>query len=258
MPAPRILLLLAFTLGSPCTVLPWSSAGDRSTTSESWLKPPALRRGDAVMFVAPAGVAEKDKVTQCARQLEEMGFRVIIPENLYRKDGYLAGTDDERAEELNAAIRDPKVRAIFPCRGGYGLTRILDRIDYAALRKTPKIITGFSDLTALHLAVAAKARVVTFHSPMPQSSLWRKDGDYAFAASTLWRVIAADSYQGREKAGFMIDLPKGQPKPISLVGGKATGRRVGGNLAHVGDIGGGAYITLGFRRIQRQLLVDRS
>src|SRR6202023_3010294 len=106
----------------------------------------------------------------------------------------------ERADELNAAIRDPKIRAIFPCRGGYGVTRTLDRIDYAALRKSPKIITGFSDITALHLAIAAKARVVTFHSPMPQSSLWRDDGNFAFSASSFWRVISADSYKGREKA----------------------------------------------------------
>jgi muramoyltetrapeptide carboxypeptidase len=183
------------------------------------------------MFIAPAGIADKEKVTQCAKQLERMGFSVIIPENLYRRHGYLAGTDDERADELNAAIRNPKVRAIFPCRGGYGLTRILDRIDYAALRKDPKIVIGFSDITALHLAVAAKARVITFHSPMPQSSLWREDGDFAFAASSFWRVVAAESYQGREKAGFDVDLPKGRPKPTALVRGKATGRLVGGNLS---------------------------
>jgi muramoyltetrapeptide carboxypeptidase len=206
-------------------------AFDSKDTRESWLKPPALRRGDVVRFVAPAGIAEKDKVTKCAKRLEEMGLTVTIPESLYRKDGYLAGTDAERADELNAAIRDPKIRAILPCRGGYGTTRILDRIDYTALRSDPKIIIGYSDITALHLAVAAKARVITFHSPMPQSSLWRDDGDYAFAASSFRRVVAAESYKGGETTGFDVDLPKEQPKVRALVGGKATGRLVGGNLS---------------------------
>jgi muramoyltetrapeptide carboxypeptidase len=185
------------------------------------------------MLVAPAGVADKEKVTQCVKRLEQRGFTVLVPKGLYRKDGYLAGTDDERADELNAAIRDPKVRAIFPCRGGYGLTRILDRIDYAALRRDPKVVIGFSDVTALHLAVAAKDRVVTFHSPMPQSALWRADGEHAFSASSFWRVVAADSYKGGWKAGFAVELPKGHPRPTALVHGKATGRLVGGNLSLV-------------------------
>jgi muramoyltetrapeptide carboxypeptidase len=232
MPPRRILLRLLFatTLTWPCPRLSQSLAAGSKPTVPSWLKPPALRRGDTVMLVAPAGVADKEKVAHCVRQLEKRGFTVRIPKSLYRKDGYLAGTDEERADELNAAIRDPKVRAIFPCRGGYGLTRILDHIDYSALRKDPKIIIGFSDITALHLAVAAKARVVTFHSPMPQSALWRADGDHAFSASSFWRVIAAEGNKGRGKAGFAIELPKGHAKPKALVGGKATGRLVGGNL----------------------------
>jgi muramoyltetrapeptide carboxypeptidase len=231
---PRLIvasLLFAIALTWPFQALPRTPAADSKTAPIRWVKPPALRPGDAVMFVAPAGIADKGKVARCAKQLEKMGFTVLIPDNLYRRDGYLAGTDEERARELNAAIRNPKVRAIFPCRGGYGVTRILDRLDYAALRKNPKIVIGFSDITGLHLAIAAKARVITFHSPMPQSSLWREDGDYAFTASSFWRIVAAQSYQGREKAGFEVALPRGGPKPTALVRGKATGRLVGGNLS---------------------------
>jgi muramoyltetrapeptide carboxypeptidase len=195
---------------------------------EEWIKPPALRPGDTIMLVAPAGPVDKERVLKFRQVLEKKGFRVIVPESLFRREGYLAGSDEERAAELNAAIHDPNVKAIFPCRGGYGLTRIIDRIDYAALRKNPKVLIGFSDLTALHLAVAKKARLVTFHAPMPQASLWREDGDYGYSATMFWRSVLADQY--KKDKGYVIDLPKGHPGPQRLVGGVATGRLTGGNL----------------------------
>jgi muramoyltetrapeptide carboxypeptidase len=204
-------------------------SGPRAVAQEEWARPPALRPGDTVALVAPAGPANKERVLEFAKLLEQKGFRVALPNGLFRRDGFLAGSDDERAAELNAAIRDPKVRAIFPCRGGYGLTRILDRIDYAALRKDPKILTGFSDLTALHLAVARKARVITFHSPMPEFDLRREDGDFAFAARSFWRTLLAAEQKPGE-TGYAIPYPAGLAKPTRLVGGKARGRLVGGNL----------------------------
>jgi muramoyltetrapeptide carboxypeptidase len=212
----------------PALLAPVSGRTQPAPGEEVWVKARALRPGDTIMLVAPAGPADKERVEKSRQVLEKMGFRVIVPKNLYRKSGYLAGTDDERAAELNAAIADPNVQAIFPCRGGYGLTRIIDRIDYAAFRKSPKVLIGFSDLTALHLAIARKAKVITFHGPMPQASLWRDDGDYAWSAGSLWRAVLADKYKG--ETGYTIELPKDQPKPQRLVGGKATGRLVGGNL----------------------------
>jgi muramoyltetrapeptide carboxypeptidase len=211
-------------------VLPASSvAGNqKGQTDEQWIKPPALRAGDTVMFVAPAGPPDKERVEKARLAIEKMGLRVVVPKDLIRSDGFLAGSDEVRAAELNAAIHDPKVKAIFAVRGGYGLTRILDRVDYSALRKDPKIILGFSDLTAMHLAVARHARVITFHGPMPQASLWRDDGDYGYSASVLWRTLLADRY--KDQSGFVIDLPRGKHQPQKLVGGKATGRLIGGNL----------------------------
>ncbi len=201
----------------------------RTDAPGEWIRPHALRTGDTIAFVAPASPIEKDVVVRYARQLEEAGFRVILPRHPDRADRFLAGSDDERAAELNAAIRDPKVRAIFPCRGGYGVTRILDRLDYAALRADPKIITGFSDLTALHLAVARQAHLVTFHSPMPEHYLYREDGDFAYSATAFRRVLWADKYRKGDR-GFTVELPADQPRPAKLVGGKACGRLVGGNL----------------------------
>ena len=214
-------------------------ANDLPPHSE-WLKPPALKTGDTIAFVAPAGPIDMAQVKEYAQTLEKAGYHVIIPEGIERKAGYLAGSDHARADELNTAIRDPRVRAIFPCRGGYGLTRILDRIDYAALRKDPKIVTGFSDLTALHLAISREARLITFHSPLPEAALWKKDKEHAFATASFERAIFADRYSPGS-TGYTIELPNGQPRPTTLVGGKARGRLTGGNLTLISSTLGTRY-----------------
>jgi muramoyltetrapeptide carboxypeptidase len=207
-----------------------SACAQEPKTSADWVRPPALKPSDTIAFVAPAGPAELPPLRAYAAQLEQGGYRVIVPQGIeHRKSGYLAGTDEERSAELNRMIRDPKVRAIFPVRGGYGLTRILDRIDYAALRADPKIITGYSDLTALHLAVARQARLVTFHSPMPMSNLWQGDKpQFAFADESFRRAVFADQYK-RGETGYTIAVPR-DARPVKLVGGTARGRLVGGNL----------------------------
>ena len=220
-------LLRFFTMGllSLSALAPLAS---QEVKQKEWLKPRGLKPGDTIMFVAPAAPVEMPAVLEYARSLEKAGYKVVIPKGINRKSGYLAGADDERAAELNAAICDPKVRAIFPLRGGYGLTRILDRLDYAALRRDPKIITGFSDLTALHLAVARQARVVTFHSPMSLRELWQPKKEFTFAATSFRRAVFADQY--KDEVGYTIAMPSDQPRPIKVVGGKARGRLLGGNL----------------------------
>jgi muramoyltetrapeptide carboxypeptidase len=197
---------------------------------EDWVKPRALRKGSTIMLVAPSGPAKRDQLLLYSGRLERMGFRVIKPENLFRTDHYLAGSDDERVEELNSAIRNPQIDAIFPCAGGFGLTRILDRIDYPSLRKNRPAIIGFSDVTALHLAIAREAKLITFHSPLPQHELWLDDREHEFATQSFWRCLLADRYEAHGQNGFSVCLPKNLPKPNKLVGGIARGRLLGGNL----------------------------
>ena len=208
-----------------------AAVGQDAATPLDWIRPRALRPGDTIAFVAPSGPAEAKPIRAYAAQLEAAGYRVHIPDGIEgRRKNYLGGTDDQRADELNQAIRDPKVRAIFPVCGGVGLTRIIDRIDYETLRRDPKIVIGYSDLTALHLAIAAKARLVTFHSPMPMHSLWKADRpEHSFAAVSFRRAIFADAYQPGE-TGYTIATPPDH-RPAKLVGGKARGRLLGGNLS---------------------------
>ena len=223
----RSLCFLSMLLVGSVTCL---VAQETSTQELPWLKPAALKPGDTVAIVAPAGPAVMETVLKYAKLLETSGYKVRLPKNGDTTISYLSGTDEQRANELNAAIRDPEVRAIMPCRGGYGLTRILERIDYAALRKDPKIITGFSDLTALHLAAARRARVITFHSPMPMVKLWNEEKPYDFAAASFRRAVFAASYPKGE-TGYAIARSDREPGPVRLVGGKARGRLVGGNLS---------------------------
>ena len=208
---------------------PVAFAEERNDES-SYLKPRALKPGDTIAFIAPAGAAELPPLLEYQKRLENGGFKVLFQEGIeHRKINYLGGTDEQRAAELNAMIRDPKVRAIFPVRGGYGLTRILDRVDYAALRKDPKIITGYSDLTGLHLAIACKARVITFHSPMPMYDLWKEDKpEFKFEAASFRRAVFADQYRPGD-AGYVVAVPT-ESKPVKLVAGVARGRLLGGNL----------------------------
>ena len=208
--------------------------------ADNWIRAKPLKPGDTIAIAAPAGVAEEVPVRAFAALMEKQGFKVRIPEGMLgRRDRHLGGTDAQRAEELNALIRDPAVRAIFPARGGFGLTRIIDRIDYKALAADPKIITGYSDLTALHLAVARKARVVTFHSPLPMHSLHKGETEpHAFAYRSFRRMILAPS--GGLGAGI-VEVPLGGDKPEALVAGKARGRLLGGNLSLVAATIGTPY-----------------
>jgi muramoyltetrapeptide carboxypeptidase len=195
---------------------------------KEWLKAKALKPGDTIALVFPAGPMDITPVKQYAERMRKAGYKVLMTDK-ERRNNYLAGTDDERANELNAALRDPNVNAIFACRGGYGLTRILDRLDYEAIRKNPKIVTGYSDLTALHLAIAKHAKVITFHATM--GDIFNPANDNIYAVTTWRRALFADQYP-KGTVGYTVTVPK-EHTPVKVVGGKGLGRLMGGNLTLV-------------------------
>jgi muramoyltetrapeptide carboxypeptidase len=132
----------------------------------SLLYPPRIREGATIGVVAPASPAlDPEKVPEALARLEARGFRVKPAAHLEKRDGYLAGTDQERADDLNAMFSDPEVDAILALRGGYGSCRILPLLDYPLIRAHPKTFIGYSDNTALQLALLKKAGLVTFHGP---------------------------------------------------------------------------------------------
>ncbi|MBK5189782.1 MAG: LD-carboxypeptidase, partial [Gemmatimonadaceae bacterium] len=162
-----------------------------------------------------------------------MGWEPHAYPHALARDGYLAGGDASRLADLNAAIRDPRIDGIWCVRGGYGVMRILDAIDYDALRRSPKAIIGFSDITALHLAVRARANIVSYHGPTARAVLT------PFSRESLSRATGASSAM----KGASIDRdPFACDAPLTwLQEACAEGPLEGGNLALVCALLGTPY-----------------
>jgi len=200
--------------------------------------PAPLARGATIMFVAPAGELDRERMRRAQERLEARGYRVVMRDDLFAEEGYLAGSDERRAEELMQAFRDPEVDAIFPGTGGYGTMRILDRLDYQAIRRHPKLLIGFSDITALHAALNRRAGLVTLHSPSPMYLLGGEEDSTSFSVETFFHAIEEGI-----GAGYVVAVPaeEGVPQPVALGRGRARGRLVGGNLSMISALEGTPY-----------------
>lgn len=130
------------------------------------IRPGRLQKGDLVAVIALSSPLKMEQLGEKLAMLDELGLQYIVGDTVAAFDGYLAGTDEMRVNELHDMVRNPEVKAIFCVRGGYGLGRIADKIDYALLEENPKIIWGFSDVTYLHTTVNEFSNLVTFHGPM--------------------------------------------------------------------------------------------
>ncbi len=129
-------------------------------------RPPRLKPGDTLGVAAPAGPFDIDSFQQGMQVLRDMGFRLEIPEGVYKRNGFLAGADNERAEIINRHFADPDVRGIICARGGYGSTRLEPFLDWELIRANPKVFMGFSDITVLHHLIVTRGCLATFHGPM--------------------------------------------------------------------------------------------
>jgi muramoyltetrapeptide carboxypeptidase len=195
--------------------------------SKSLIRPMRLARGAQIALVAPAGpLLERDDLTRAVALCRALDYEPKLMPAAGRRYGYLAGTDEERVGDLNAALRDPAVDAIWCIRGGFGSTRILDRVDYGALADRPRPLIGFSDITALLLGAVAAAGVIAFHGPVARASM------PLFSRLHFERVLAHAEPAGRmgrlaEPPGVLI--PR-DDRIVTLAGGVAEGPLLGGNL----------------------------
>lgn len=188
-------------------------------------KPTALGKGDVIRAIAPASSEpDQSELSRGLLRLRELGFEVTLGDCVrkLRTHGYLSGRDNERAAELNEAFRDDNVDAIFCVTGGYGTPRILPYLDYDAIRAKPKVFLGYSDITALHIAMNRKADLVTFHGPMI-IEMGPKLTDY----TEKWFLRAVTS---PEPLGEIAN-PADGPTIKTINEGRASGILVGGNLA---------------------------
>ncbi|ABW17963.1 S66 peptidase family protein [Alkaliphilus oremlandii] len=196
------------------------------------IKPNALKFGDVIGIVAPSGPTTKERVKLAKDQLEGLGFQVKLGHSCYEKHGYLSGKDEVRARDLNHMFEDQEVQGIICLRGGYGASKILNRIDLEQIAKRPKVFVGYSDITALHLAMNQISKLVTFHGPMGSSDI--AGGLDDFTREGFLKAVMGSSPMGE------IQNPKGK-KMQSLVGGKANGILVGGNLSLIAATMGTPY-----------------
>ena len=189
------------------------------------LKPERLCFGDTIGIVAPASPPPDPKaVDRAAEALERFGFKPKLAKNIRARLGFIAGTDRERATDLMAMFTDKKVKAIICLRGGYGATRILDRLDYALIRRHPKILSGYSDITALHGALLKKSGLASIHAPMLNGALADPNVP-EFTKKSFFRTVMEAQPAGSICVGYA-------EKTVSILrGGVAEGQLVGGNLS---------------------------
>jgi len=201
-------------------------------------KPPALLVGDTIAFCAPSGFLDSVRMSLAKTRLEEKGFYIVQEQSLFRRWGYLAGTDEQRASELMAYFRDKSVKAVFPGTGGYGTTRILSMLDYNIIKNNPKIFIGFSDITALHIAFNQLADLITFHTPNPMYGLGSKNGLDPISELYFWSLLMnSDDYTYE----IPFDLYGDSLKVQTMVPGIASGKLVGGNLSLICSTMGSAF-----------------
>ncbi len=187
------------------------------------LKAKKLKFGDTIGFIAPSGaVRTEGAIERALQETERMGFRVKLGESAGQKYGYLSGTDEVRAQDINNMFADDEVDAIICLRGGYGAMRILDKLDYDLIRSHPKVFVGFSDITALHIAFLEKCGLATFHGPMAAANWSSKPLD-VFSRDSLYRSV-----MHAEAAGELANPPEYPKQTVNP--GTAEGQLVGGNL----------------------------
>ena len=209
-----------------------------SDSSSIMQKPPALLVGDTIAFCAPSGFLDSVRMSLAKTRLEEKGFYIVHEDSIYRRWGYLAGTDAQRASELMSYFKDKSVRAIFPGTGGYGSTRILSMLDYDIIKSNPKIFIGFSDITALHIAFNQLANLITFHTPNPMYGLGSKKGLDPISELYFWSLLMNSNDYTYE---IPFDLYGDSLKVQTMVPGIASGKLVGGNLSLICSTMGSIY-----------------
>jgi muramoyltetrapeptide carboxypeptidase len=184
------------------------------------VRPVALRPGDTVMLVSPSGPTRPERVARGVELLREWGLDPVAGPDVYARHGYLAGTDEVRLRSLNAALRDPAVRAVLCTRGGYGAQRIVDGIDLAAVRADPKLVVGFSDITALQLALWRGARLATVHGP---GTAWLDERTPRASAESLRNALMTDDE-------IVVKADDAAETGTVRAGDTAHGTLLGGNL----------------------------
>ncbi|WP_421774636.1 S66 peptidase family protein [Gracilimonas sp.] len=194
------------------------------------IKPKALKAGDTLGLVAPASpIYESSVFEEMLTNLQDLGFNLKLGEYVRSQRGYLAGTDQQRADDLMNMFRDPQVDGVMCIRGGWGCNRILPLLDYDVFKNNPKVFCGFSDITSLHMAMYEKSNLITFHGPVGKSN-WNPFTVNAF------RQIILDGETP------VFEIPEDDKRNFVITPGSIEGKLLGGNLSVLVAMMGSDYL----------------
>ncbi len=208
------------------------------------IKPKRLVEGATVALIAPSSPPSEEKLAKGIANLTQFGFKIVEGKSLRAHNGYLAGTDAERLADLHWAFQNPEIDAVWCIRGGYGAGRLLPNLDYEIIRRNPKPLIGYSDVTALHLAIHQRTGLVTFHGPVAASD-YPEDTLLHFRSMLMQPmapyIIAAPT------EGIEFEPPEYQPFVITP--GQASGALTGGNLALLSSLAGTPFAPVFKKKI---------
>ena len=185
------------------------------------IRPKHLKPGDRIALIAPSSPVEEDKLQLSIESVKFLGLNPVLFPSATLRHGYLSGLDEFRAADINTAFADPGIDAIFCIRGGYGITRILNRLDYKMISKNPKILLGYSDITGLHVALNQICYMTTLHAPMPTRGWNSLD---PITISSLLDNLFSNAVTGQTAS------IEGEPIE-TIYPGVAEGLIIGGNLS---------------------------
>lgn len=233
------------------------------------IKPKKLNKGDTIGIIALSGAIEsKENILRAKKYFENKGYKVVLSDNIFDQNRYLAGTDEKKVEELHKFFANPEIKMILCARGGYGAIRLLDKIDWEIIKNNPKIFAGYSDVSALQAMILKKTRLITFYSPMASSDFGcgsrsesglscdkqdkqdeLNDGDVRVLKRSEQNSTGAIVDKNTEKSFFSaiqntknLEISPDKKKSKSYFQGEAKGILFGGNLATIASLCGQDFI----------------
>jgi muramoyltetrapeptide carboxypeptidase len=229
--------LTTVSLSTMAAFLPISKLypSDEKISGRSFIiKPEKLNDGDTLGLIAPGSFISKDELDESVANLEQLGFKVKFNKTILDRDGYLAGSDKVRANDVNMMFADKSVKGIICARGGYGCNRILPMLDYVTIRNNPKVLCGYSDITSLISAIFSKTGLVGFHGPVGISTFNEFSVSYFkdVLMSTKSNVFLKSAVEETDDTDF---------DRYTIRSGTADGILVGGNLSILASLLGTPY-----------------
>jgi muramoyltetrapeptide carboxypeptidase len=232
----RTLLLSAATTAS---LAGCATVSPRLDQASKIIKPPRLRAGDTVGLIAPSGNIDRARLERAEQNAAALGLKVKLGEHVLAKRGNTGGSIDQRVSDIHAMFRDSNVNAVWSVRGGSGAAQLLPHLNYDLIQREAKIFLGFSDATALHLALLARANLMSFHGPVAASVL------SDFNAEHLKKILfAGDAGTTLQSAAELDARAASEPhfQPRVLRGGAVEGTLIGGNLITLVSLIGTPYL----------------